>query len=122
MKLKAKIKFISLILLLFLLSFSFGFFLSYKEYYAQDAQASIVRLDKTSTNIDKYFICRNIINYSSKSYMIPFRTKEEWCSFIKRAPALGLVVEKCMRCYWTECWCTNCRRRTCEYYNTQDCP
>jgi len=63
-----------------------------------------------SATIDAYGICRNVVNSGSIDLMVPYKTKGEWCSFLK-------LFKKCNNNNMQkvllvggpeDCTCTNC--------------
>jgi hypothetical protein len=73
-----------------------------------------------SAKIDVYGICRNVMNSGSKELMVPYKTKEEWCSFLK-ASLKDVTITNCQECYWN--YCSNGRGRwVCKDYNVGSCP
>jgi len=74
--------------------FLFGFLLS---------RTSAEEMEKVgSKKIDKHKICRNVVNSANQEVMVPFKTKEEWCSFIKNPPS-NVSLTTCQNCYWPPC-------------------
>lgn len=88
----------------------------------EESKAAVFRLDRTSIQLDRHVICRNVINGTTQSLMIPTMTQAEWCSFLNRAGALGLSLSNCVTCYWYRCWCGNCSGWVCQAYNANPCP
>jgi len=76
-------------------------------YFFKRESKAIVRIDSTTLRVDKFNICRNIINPTAQSFMIPVGSQAEWCSFIQNASSLGIIVEKCQICR-KRCNCCNC--------------
>ena len=73
-----------------------------------------------SAKIDVHGICKNVVNSGNKEVMVPFNTKEEWCSFIKNPPS-NVSLTTCQNCYWS--WCSNGEGSwVCNPYNVGTCP
>jgi hypothetical protein len=71
-----------------------------------------------STKIDAHGICRHVINSGSKELMVPYKTKGEWCSFLK-ASLPNVTILKCYAC---KCIGRCCNREECGDYNVGSCP
>jgi hypothetical protein len=82
---------------------------------------AILRIDSTTLQIDRFGICRNVINPTTQAVMIPVGSREEWCSFIRNASSLGIILEKCQICE-RRCRCSNCWTMICNDYNFNQCP
>jgi hypothetical protein len=73
-----------------------------------------------SARIDEHEICRNVVNSGSKELMVPYKTKEEWCSFLK-ASLKDVTITKCQVCHWN--YCSNGQGRVeCNDYHVGSCP
>jgi len=90
-------------------------------YFLRKETKAVVRLNSTTIQIDKFAICRNVVNPTAQAIMIPIGSREEWCSFIQNAPSLGIVLERCQICE-RKCRCSNCWTMRCRDYNFNPCP
>lgn len=65
--------------------------------YALNTVDSGYRLNvAVETNIDAFGTCKKVINTSSKNYLIPTKTQNEWSSFRNAASMLaGITLQEC---------------------------
>ncbi|MCS7185235.1 MAG: hypothetical protein NZ870_04875 [bacterium] len=75
-------------------------------------------------------ICRVVVNNHHQDIMIPARTKEEFCSFLKNKPPYVelLYCEECYSCYMrapngdcVPCRCCNCYSTCCKSIHMGSC-
>lgn len=94
--------------------------------FSQRLQAQeFQKIAVTTAQVNKFGVCRNVINTGTLPLFAPLKTKEEWCALIKADPNLpNLSLTTCQTCGWdTRCGCGNCNNDwVCTSFNVGTCP
>lgn len=81
------------------------------------ASATIYKVG--SATIDMHSICRVVTNTGSVKMMIPTKTKDEWCSFLKNVSSFTPISVNW--CTITECIGRCCNKTRTSLYNNNLC-